>query len=76
MDLTTSDGGAITLYVDAEKALLLGTRSLANSQLGEIEVTNFLRNYREFDGRRVATELLTSTRFQQQLIRIESVTLK
>ena len=76
VDLASSDGGAITLFVDAENGLLLGTRSLSQTPLGEMEVTAFFRNYREFDGRRVATEQLTSTRFQQQIVRLESVSLK
>ncbi len=76
VELAGSDGGVVVLFVDAASALPLGTRSLATSQFGEVEATNFFRNYRQFDGRMLATELLTSTKFQQQLVRIETVTLK
>jgi len=76
VELTGSDGGFVTLFVDVEKSLVIGSRSLSDSPLGELEVTTSYRNYREFDGRQVAAEVFVSTQAQQQLIRIESVTLK
>lgn len=74
LKLVGQGGGTSFLYVDAETGLAAGSKFTVDTPLGSMQTKSFSRNYRDFDGLRIATENFVESSVQRQAIRIETVT--
>ena len=73
LKLVGASGAAAHLYVDAATFLIAGSRERVETPIGPVEAKTFLRDYRDLDGYRTATEIRIESSLQRQLIRIERI---
>ena len=70
----TKWGESFVEYYDVESGLLAGSVRTVSTAMGDMESTNYARNYRDFGGVLMPTETVQSTMGVDQIVSFDSVT--
>lgn len=71
--IVSANGMESTNCFDKETGLLIGTRSKQTSQMGEMEVDAVVSDYKDFDGVKIPTRMVSSMMGQQVVMTVKSV---
>ena len=71
--LIDKDGDESNQYYSIDSGMLLGTTGVQPSQMGDLEITTVLSEYKEFGGMQMATKMVQKFGPQEVIITIDSV---
>lgn len=74
LDMSTPDGQRVSNFYDKESGLLLMTKTMVKSQMGEVPMESFYSDYREADGVKIPHKTLIKAAMGMEItMTIESV---
>ncbi len=71
--LIDEDGDESNQYYSVESGMLVGSKGIQPSQMGDLEITTVLSDYKEFGGMQMATKMVQKFGPQEVIITIDSV---
>lgn len=74
LEMETKAGQVFTMYFGVENGLLLGQRGWQDTQMGRIEMSIVLSDYRDFDGWKMPTTMTMTQGGMPMVMHIEDVT--